>query len=284
MGYLAAIKQRWNGRLVLAEEVEDALEHGRPIVALESTIITHGALTSLVFSCVVDRVGMPHPTNLETARSVESIIRSHSAVPATVALIDGHVHVGLTDSQLAELADPSGHKDAVKASRRDLAPVLAMRKTGGTTVAGTMYVASQVGIDVFVTGGIGGVHRRAESSELPYMVETGAEDPKRHGHFCRLDRAGPDCKSRLRQPDSPGADGRKPVAVVCAGAKSILDIPRTLEVLETQGVCVATYGPTTDFPAFYHPRSGLKSPWNVDTPQTAAALIRKPGFRCPYRC
>lgn len=110
------------------------------------------------------RSGMPRPTNLATARSVESIIHSHSAIPATIALLDGKVHVGLSDGQLSKLAEAADDKHAVKTSRRDIAPVLAMRRTGGTTVAGTMYVAATVGIDVFVTGGIGGVHRGAENS------------------------------------------------------------------------------------------------------------------------
>ncbi|ORY29537.1 Indigoidine synthase A like protein-domain-containing protein [Naematelia encephala] len=222
---LAAARAAWGGRLVFSEEVENALHAGEAVVALESTIITHG---------------MPYPTNLTCAQSVESIIRTNSAIPATIALIDGKVHVGLSTSQLEQLADPD-LSGAIKVSRRDIGAVLARRLVGGTTVAGTMVVASSVGIGVFVTGGIGGVHRGAENS-----MDISAD-------LIEL--------------------GRTPMAVVCAGAKSILDIPRTLEVLETQGVCVATYGITTDFPAFYTPSSGMKSPWTTPDPLNAAQLI-----------
>ena len=215
------------GRLVLSDEVEHALAHRLPIIALESTIISHG---------------MPQPTNLDTALSVENIIRTAGVTPATIALLDGNVHVGLSQAQLERLADLTV-KGTVKVSRRDMAPVLAQRLTGGTTVAGTMVVAHSVGIGMFVTGGIGGVHRGAEKS-----LDVSAD-------LTEL--------------------GRTPVAVVCAGAKSILDIPKTLEYLETQGVCVATYALTPDFPAFYSPKSGLKSPWHVQDATSAAALIRE---------
>ncbi|KIR26025.1 indigoidine synthase A family protein [Cryptococcus deuterogattii LA55] len=225
---VAAAKKLWGNRLVFSEEVEAALHARAPIVALESTIITHG---------------MPHPVNLETAQSAESIIRASSAVPATIAIIDGKIHVGLSSRQLEEIADVKSGlgKGSVKVSRRDLAPTLALKRTGGTTVAGTMYVASSVGIHVFVTGGIGGVHRGAENS-----MDISAD-------LIEL--------------------GRTPMAVVCAGAKSILDIPRTLEVLETQGVCVATYGGDSEFPAFYHPSSGCESPWSVPDIKSAASLV-----------
>ncbi|ODN80730.1 hypothetical protein L202_02891 [Cryptococcus amylolentus CBS 6039] len=224
---LSAAKQLWGNRLVISEEVESALHSLDPVIALESTIITHG---------------MPPPVNLSTAQSLESIIRSHSAVPATVAIIDGVIHVGLTAKQLEQIADIESEKGkgAVKVSRRDLAPALALKKTGGTTVAGTMYIASSLGIKVFVTGGIGGAHRGSENSM--------------------------DISADLLEL------GRTPMAVVCAGAKSILDIPRTLEVLETQGVCVATFG-GKEFPAFYHPSSGCQSPWSVPDVSSAADLI-----------
>ncbi|EIW69105.1 hypothetical protein TREMEDRAFT_68967 [Tremella mesenterica DSM 1558] len=214
-----------NGRLVLSEEVQHALSTHSPIVALESTIITHG---------------MPHPTNLSTALSVESILRSEGVTPATIAILRGVVHVGLTSSQLERLSDP-GLTGTVKVSRRDLGAVISMGLTGGTTVAGTMFIARSLGIGLFVTGGIGGVHRGAEKSM--------------------------DISADLMEL------GRTPVAVVCAGAKSILDIPKTLEVLETQGVCVASYGDKHDFPAFYSPTSGYKSPWQVRDPTFAASLI-----------
>ncbi|KAI9632359.1 Indigoidine synthase A like protein-domain-containing protein [Dioszegia hungarica] len=227
MASLATARQQWGGRLVLSEEVEHALQHGNPVVALESTIITHG---------------MPHPTNLSTAQSLESILRSRGVTPATIALHSGKVHVGVSQAQLEELADTSaGLVKKVKVSRRDIAPTLAKGLIGGTTVAGTMYVARTVGIGMFVTGGIGGVHRGAEKS-----MDVSAD-------LIEL--------------------GRTPMAVICAGAKSILDIPRTLEVLETQGVCVATYGDKPDFPAFYTPSSGQTSPWAVKNASEAASLI-----------
>ncbi|CAK9786522.1 hypothetical protein CC85DRAFT_306969 [Cutaneotrichosporon oleaginosum] len=225
---LAAARQRWNGRLQVTPEVEHALETGAPVVALETAILTHG---------------MPFPTNLTTAQSVESIIRAHGAIPATIALLDGRVRVGLSDAELTALADPATPRaePAVKVSRRDLAPALAFKRAGGTTVAGTMVIAASAGIDSFVTGGIGGVHRGAESS-----MDVSAD-------LIEL--------------------GRTPMMVVCAGAKSILDIPRTLEVLETQGVCVVTYGDKADFPAFYSPSSGCASPWRVGSVGDAASLV-----------
>ncbi|ORX36363.1 Indigoidine synthase A like protein-domain-containing protein [Kockovaella imperatae] len=218
-----------NGRLCISEEVEEALCSQRSIVALESAIVTHG---------------MPHSTNLETASSLEAILRSKGVIPATIALIDGSVHVGLSNSQMARLADSTldtGRK--VKVSRRDLAPALSLGLSGGTTVSGTMYIAHSVGVQLFVTGGIGGVHRGAEKTF--------------------------DISADLLEL------GRTPVGVICAGAKSILDIPRTLEVLETNGVCVSTFGRTKDFPAFYSPVSGVSSPWNAPDSNAAAKLIRK---------
>ncbi|XP_077373399.1 uncharacterized protein LOC144016319 isoform X3 [Festucalex cinctus] len=200
--------------------VSQALAENRPVVALESTIITHG---------------MPYPHNLSTAREVEAIVRAQDATPATVGVIEGKVHVGLSVEELDFLACC---EDAVKVSRRDL-PFVGL--SGGTTVSATMIAAHRAGIPVFVTGGIGGVHRDGENSL--------------------------DISADLTEL------GRTPVAVVSAGVKSILDIGRTLEFLETQGVCVATYGTSKDFPAFFSPLSGFSSPYQVCNPDKAAQLI-----------
>jgi len=209
--------------VTLSAEVAAALAAGRPVVALESTIISHG---------------MPFPQNLETALAVEAAIRARGAVPATVAVLSGVCHVGLTAEQLAQLAKLG--RAAVKTSRRDLPLVLARRLTGATTVSGTMLLAHAAGIDVFVTGGVGGVHRGGESS-----LDVSAD-------LLEL--------------------GRTPVCVVCAGVKSILDIPRTLEVLETQGVPVAAWQ-SDDFPAFYTRRSGCRAPARLDSAAEAAAAV-----------
>ncbi len=203
-------------------EVATALAEGRAVVALESTIITHG---------------MPWPENLQTAQAVAFTVRDNGAVPATVAVLDGVMRVGLTPEQLKDLA---GRRNVAKASRRDLAAVVAKGGTAGTTVAATMYLAARAGIPIFATGGIGGVHRGAE------------------GNF--------DISADLIEL------GRSPVAVVCAGAKSILDIPKTLEVLETQGVAVIGYG-TDAFPAFYSADSGETLEHRCDTPGELAAVI-----------
>ncbi|KAI9219516.1 Indigoidine synthase A like protein-domain-containing protein [Blastocladiella britannica] len=213
-------------KLHLSPRVRDALAASRPVVALESTIITHG---------------MPYPANVETARAVESIIRSHGAEPATIAIMDGNVHVGLDDAALERLGQLP--RNAVtKTSRRDFAPVLARGGHGATTVAGTMVVAAAAGIDVFVTGGIGGVHRGAEETW--------------------------DVSADLTEL------GRTPVTVVCAGVKSILDVPKTLEYLETQGVTVTTHAPLgADFPAFYTPSSGLPSPNHSPTIADCAGIV-----------
>ena len=199
--------------LVYSAEVRAALDAGQPIVALESTIITHG---------------MPWPGNLEMAESVEAIIRDTGAVPATIAVLDGRLHIGLERQALSELAQTS---DALKVSRSDLAFAIATGRTGATTVAATMIAAALAGIQVFATGGIGGVHRGAEDS-----FDISAD----------LDEL-----------------ARTPVIVVCAGAKAILDIPKTLEVLETKGVPVVTVGSDT-LPAFWSRDSGLRSPLRLD--------------------
>lgn len=208
--------------LNIAPDIAAALAHGRPVVALESTIITHG---------------MPWPDNLRTAQSVEDTVRANGALPATIAVLDGVPCVGLDAGQLETLA---GRRDAAKASRRDLGVAVARGRTAGTTVAATMFLAARAGIAVFATGGIGGVHRGAE------------------GTF--------DISADLIEL------GRSPVAVICAGAKSILDIPKTLEVLETQGVPVIGYG-TDAFPAFYAADSGERVEHRCDTPAELAGII-----------
>jgi pseudouridine-5'-phosphate glycosidase len=211
-----------NSLLSIAPEVSAALAAGRPVVALESTIISHG---------------MPYPQNLEMAQRVEGIIREEGAVPATIAVADGRIHVGLDEALLHRLATA---KDVAKLSRRDLAGILASGGLGATTVAATMIAAHLAGIRVFATGGIGGVHRGAETS-----FDVSAD----------LDEL-----------------ARTPVAVVCAGAKSILDLPKTLEYLETRGVPVIGYG-TDTLPAFFSRSSGLALALRRDTPEEVAALL-----------
>ncbi len=210
-------------KLAISPEVKAALAERRPVVALESTIITHG---------------MPYPANAETARDVEAETRAGGAVPATIAIIDGQLHVGLEPDQLERLASDT---TAGKASRRDLALVVAQGGSAGTTVATTMLIAARAGIAIFATGGIGGVHRGAESS-----FDVSAD-------LIELSRS--------------------PVTVVCAGAKSILDLPKTLEVLETYGVPVIGYG-TDEFPAFFSRSSGLRVDGRLDTPEAVAGALR----------
>lgn len=206
--------------LAFAPEVRAALGAGKPVVALESTIITHG---------------MPFPSNVETARRVEAEIRAHGAVPATIAVFGGQIHIGLTAEELDALARA---KDVMKVSRADLAVCLAKGAWGATTVAATMICADLAGIKVFATGGIGGVHRGAETSF--------------------------DISADLAEL------GITPVTVVAAGAKAILDLPKTLEVLETDGVPVIAYG-QDEFPAFWSRSSGLKAPLRMDS---AAEIAR----------
>jgi len=206
--------------LVFSAEVQEARRKRRPVVALESTIITHG---------------MPWPQNLETARLVEQDVRAAGAVPATMAVIAGRIHVGLDDAVLQELAQTGG---VMKVSRADLAACLTLGRTGATTVAATMICANLAGIAVFATGGIGGVHRGAEqsfdvSADLHELAQT-------------------------------------PVTVVAAGAKAILDLPKTLEVLETLGVPVIAYG-QDEFPAFWSRSSGLPAPLRMDSAAEIAA-------------
>lgn len=212
--------------LSFTPEVREALERNRPVVALESTIISHG---------------MPYPENLRTAREVEEIVRSQGAVPATIAVIGGRCKVGLTDEELELLATSP---EAVKVSLRDLPVVLARKQLGATTVAATATIAAAAGIEVFVTGGIGGVHRKSPGD--PAQVWDVSADLT--------------------------VLGRTDITVVCAGAKSVLDIGATLEVLETLGVTVLGYQ-TDRFPGFYTRDTGFGVDARVDTPEEAAAII-----------
>ena len=205
--------------IVYSRDVADAKARGLPLVALESTIITHG---------------MPYPGNIDMARSVEAIIRAEGAVPATIAVHNGVLHIGLEEPQLEALAQT---RDAMKVSRADLPFSIAEGRTGATTVAATMIAAALGGVRVFATGGIGGVHRGAEES---FDISADLEEL-----------------------------ARTAVIVVCAGAKAILDIPKTLEVLETRGVPVVTFG-SRDFPAFWSRVSGFASPLTLDTAEGIA--------------
>lgn len=210
-----------NNYLNVSEEVKNALANNKPVVALESTIISHG---------------MPYPKNVETALSVEKIVRENGAVPATIAIIGGKLTVGCSKEEIERLG--KGGLNVPKVSRRDIPFVVAKGQDGATTVAATMYIAHLAGIDVFATGGIGGVHRKAETT-----MDISAD----------LDE--------LQQTS---------VMVVCAGAKSILDIGLTLECLEMRGVPVVGYQ-TEDMPAFYTQKSGFKVDYRIDTPEEIAA-------------
>ncbi len=205
--------------MTFSADVKQALDAGQPVVALESTIITHG---------------MPYPANVETAVAVEDIIRSEGATPATIAILDGVIHVGLEKDQLEALAQRT---DVMKLSRADLAFALATGRTGSTTVAATMICAHRAGISVFATGGVGGVHRGAEETF--------------------------DISADLQEL------GQTPVMVVSAGVKALLDIPKTLEVLETLGVPVVGFE-TDEFPAFWSRQSGLPCPLRLDDPAEIA--------------
>uniref|UniRef100_A0A182P781 Pseudouridine-5'-phosphate glycosidase n=1 Tax=Anopheles epiroticus TaxID=199890 RepID=A0A182P781_9DIPT len=228
-GNVGATNRRISPSLIdIAPEVRDALRHTpQSVVALESTIITHG---------------MPYPHNLDTALEVEQIVRQQGAVPATIAIVGGRIKVGLVEDELRLLARTDSGAQTVKTSRRDMAYVMATGRNGGTTVAGTLLVADAVGIRIFATGGIGGVHREGERT-----MDVSAD-------LIEL--------------------GRCPVAVVSSGVKSILDIPRTLEYLETQGVCVTTYGSAdSEFPAFYTRSSGSKAAYNLSSATEAAKML-----------
>ena len=213
-----------NKYLDISSEVKAALDSGKPVVALESTIISHG---------------MPYPQNVETALTVERTIRENGAVPATIAIIGGRLKAGLSEAEIEYLGKKG--TEITKASRRDLPVLVAKGADGATTVATTMIIAAMAGIKVFATGGIGGVHRGAEttmdiSADLEELAGT-------------------------------------PVMVVCAGAKSILDLGLTLEYLETKGVPVIGYG-TDELPAFYTRRSGFGVDYRLDTPSELAAAFR----------
>lgn len=203
-------------------EVSEALESGKPLVALESTIVAHG---------------MPYPDNLQTALEVASIVRAEGAVPATVAVVDGAIQVGCDKATLERLASEPG---VAKVSRRDMPVVLANNRLGATTVSGTLIGAGLASISVFVTGGIGGVHRGVAES---WDISADLDELAQHN-----------------------------VAVVSAGAKSILDLPKTLEVLESKGITVLGYG-TDEFPAFFTPHSGLSLSHRADTPSDVAKVM-----------
>ena len=212
-----------NTLLDIQPEVKAALDAGKAVVALESTIISHG---------------MPYPQNIQMAKKVESIIRGTGAVPATVAIMDGKIKIGLSDQELEVFASAG---NVAKVSRRDFPGIIARKQLGATTVATTMYAAHLAGIKVFVTGGIGGVHRGYEET-----MDVSAD------------------LEELAQTD---------VVVICAGAKAILDLPRTMEYLETKGVPVIGYG-TDELPAFYTRKSGFGVDYRVDSPAELAAAFR----------
>ncbi|MBQ9910129.1 MAG: pseudouridine-5'-phosphate glycosidase [Lachnospiraceae bacterium] len=213
-----------NQYLDVNPEVKKALDEGRPVVALESTIISHG---------------MPYPKNVETAMNVERIIREHGAVPATIAVIGGRLKAGLSPEEIEYLGKTG--RGVAKASRRDLPVLVARKADGATTVTTTMMIAHMAGIRIFATGGIGGVHRGAEttmdiSADLEELANT-------------------------------------PVMVICAGAKSILDLGLTLEYLETKGVPVLGFG-TEELPAFYTRKSGFSVDYRIDTPEELASVYK----------
>ena len=207
----------------MTDEVRQALAQQQPVVALESTIVTHG---------------MPWPANVETARAVEAVVRSAGAVPATIAISGGRIKIGLTNDELHWLGQT---RDVLKLSRADLAYALSTRRNGATTVAATMICAQLAGIKVFATGGVGGVHRGAETS---LDISADLEE------LARTD-----------------------VTVVCAGAKALLDLPKTLEYLETRGVPVICFGVDT-FPAFWSRTSDLPAPIRLDTAGEVAAMVK----------
>ena len=213
--------QKLSEYFVFLPEVAAALQAHKPVVALETAVVTHG---------------LPYPVNLQLAVQMEQAVREQGCTPATIGLLEGKVYVGLSQAQVEALASQSGLR---KISRRDYAAALAQHASGGTTVAGTMAAAHLAGIRVFATGGIGGVHREARfdvSADLPEL-------------------------------------GRTPMIVVCAGAKSILDLPATLEVLETSSVPVIGYQ-SNEFPAFYARSSGLKAPMRSDSPEEISRIAR----------
>jgi len=209
--------------ILISPKITTALDLGAPIVALESTVITHG---------------LPHPQNLELARDMEKQVHDFGATPATVALLDGKIRIGLSDKELVRLSDAEADS-ILKVSHRDFATAILKKMNGGTTVAGTMFVAHMAGIKVFATGGIGGVHK-----ESPFDISTDLH-----------------------------ALAEIPMIVVCAGAKAILDLPATLEYLESMGVPVVGYQ-TDEFPAFYSRESGLGVSVRLDSPKEIADFAK----------
>lgn len=210
--------------LRITDEIQEAINCKQPIVALESTIITHG---------------LPYPKNIEMATSVEKVVRSNGAIPATIAFVNGVPSIGLDHSEIEHLASKN---DSMKVSRRDIGYVMANKFNGGTTISSTMILAEKAGIKIFGTGGLGGVHK---DSELTMDVSADLTEL-----------------------------GRTKVAVICAGPKSILDVAKTMEFLETQGCFVSTYGSEgTNIPGFFTTDSGVKSPYNFDTFKNAAEIV-----------
>ena len=209
--------------MIISKEVQEAIKNKKPVVALESTIISHG---------------MPYPKNVKTALEVEAVIREHGVVPATIGIIDGEPVVGMSPEQIEEFGKREG---ITKVSRRDLPVVFAKKQWGATTVAATMILAARAGIEIFVTGGVGGAHRGAQQS---FDVSADLEEL-----------------------------GKTNVTVVSAGVKAILDLPLTLEILETKGVPVLTYG-TDEFPEFYTRSSGIKVETVVNDPKEVASIIK----------
>ena len=234
-----------NKLLSIHEEVEHALQTGRPVVALETTIYTHG---------------FPYPENIALASHLESLVRIHGGVPATIGILDGIARVGLETEELIRLISTAGSKDTWKISRRDLGfigglgGIRGQKLNGGTTISGTMVLAHLAGIKIFATGGLGGVHKGGENSM--------------------------DVSADLTEL------GRTPVCVVSSGCKSFLDIPRTLEYLETQGVGVGTFADgregSVDFPAFFSRDSGVVSPQTIQSESDAAAIVHAQ-FSLPVR-
>ena len=204
-------------------DIAAALAGGKPVVGLESTVIAHG---------------LPRPHNLATALQMEAAVREAGALPATIAVLEGQLVVGLTEEQIASIAETP---DVAKVSSSDLSAILASRRPGATTVAATIFIAAQAGINIISTGGIGGAHR---GSEITFDISADLAEL-----------------------------ARTPVAVICSGAKAILDLPRTVEVIETMGIPVAGYA-TNEFPAFYSRESNLPLQHRVDTPREAARLVR----------
>ena len=209
--------------MIISKEVQEAIKSGKPVVALESTIISHG---------------MPYPKNVKTALEVEAVIREHGVIPATIGIIDGEPVVGMSPEQIEEFGKREG---ITKVSRRDLPVVFAKKLWGATTVAATMILAARAGIEIFVTGGVGGAHRGAQQN---FDVSADLEEL-----------------------------GKTNVTVVSAGVKAILDLPLTLEILETKGVPVLTYG-TDEFPEFYTRSSGIKVETVVNSPLEVASIIK----------